>query len=88
MEGFDIAPYLLELPILGVFVYIVFKLTDRHEASLKDTQKQFSEELTAERDSRAKNAERLDATLGVLTSNVQSLTHVVNEMRQDTTRPH
>lgn len=83
MEGLDIAPYLLELPILGIFVFIVFKLVGMHEASLKDTQRQFTAELTAERDSRAQNAEKLDATLGGLSSNVQSLTHAVNEMRQD-----
>lgn len=69
----------IQLPIVGVFVWVVFKFM----AVMKEEREAFTNALDRERESRDSSAKQLDTTLVGLTGSMQDLGHAVTELRTD-----
>ena len=87
-DSLDILQYALQLPIVGLVVWLVFKFIgvmkeerDGFTKTLDDDRKDFLGHLDKERDHRTASSEKLDTTLTGLTTTMTQLTHAVTEVR-------
>ncbi len=69
----------IQLPIVGLFVWVVFKFM----AMMKAEREAFTSALDRERESREASDGVLNTTLVGLTGGVQDLGHAVTELRTD-----
>lgn len=86
----DLLQYALQLPIVGLVVWLVFKFIgvmkeerDKFTSSLAEGRTEFLGALDKERESRETNTDKLDTTLTNMTTSVNDLTHAVTEVRRD-----
>ena len=86
----DLLQYMLQLPIVGLVVWLVFKFIgvmkeERGEftATLDSQRKTYLDSMDKERESRESMGNKLDDTLIGLTTGVNDLTHAVTEVRSE-----
>lgn len=84
----DLLQYALQLPIVGLVVWLVFKFIgvmkeerDKFTTTLESQRHAYLESLDKERDTREATSDKLDSTLTGLTTSVNDLTHAVTEVR-------
>ena len=89
-DASDLLQYALQLPIVGLVVWLVFKFIgvmkeerDKFTTTLDDQRSAYLESLDKERESRESQGDKLDTTLTGLTTSVNDLTHAVTEVRRD-----
>ena len=86
----NLATYLLQLPIVAIVIALVFKFLkgmegerEKFTTALTEERSAFLDALGVERVSREEGHEKLDDTLGGLTTSVNNLGHAVTELRSD-----